>query len=140
MFRDLVPVTRTPRRTESWFDSFFDDDFFRMPVLNNDMKVDIKETEDAYQFMIEAPGVNKEQVAIEYKNEHLTVTVSHEDEVEEEKENYIRRERRSGSMCRTFRVGNIDKDKIKAKMENGILELTIPKDAAKETHYRIDIE
>lgn len=140
MFRDLVPMNRSPRRTDSWFDSFFDDDFFRVPILNNDMKADIQETEEAYLFTIEAPGANKDQINIEYKNEYLTVSVSHEDEVKEEKENFIRRERRSESMCRTFRVGNIDKNRIKAKMENGLLRITVPKDETKETHYKIDID
>ena len=140
MLRDIVPMGGSLKKTDDWFDSFFNDDFFRVPVVKNDMKVDIRETEKDYVFEVEIPGIKKEQVSIDYKNDYLTVGITREDEIKEEKKNYIRRERRSGNLCRTFRIGNVNRDDIKARIENGLLSIHVPKDEKKESSYRIDVE
>lgn len=52
MLRDIVPMGGSLKKTDDWFDSFFNDDFFRVPVVKNDMKVDIRETEKDYVFEV----------------------------------------------------------------------------------------
>ncbi|MDD6233541.1 Hsp20/alpha crystallin family protein [Frisingicoccus sp.] len=122
---------------ESLIDSFFDD--FAAPAkkvmryntpVNNIMKTDIKDTKEGYELDIELPGYNKEDVSAELKDGYLTISASTKsDEGEkDEKGKYIRRERYYGSCSRSFYVGEaITQEDIKARFENGILKLFVPK-------------
>ena len=122
---------------ESLIDSFFDDFAahakkvmrYNTPV-NNIMKTDIKDTKEGYELDIELPGYNKEDVSAELKDGYLTISASTKsDEGEkDEKGKYIRRERYYGSCSRSFYVGEaITQEDIKARFENGILKLFVPK-------------
>ncbi len=109
------------------------DDFFGMPVSGSShemMSTDVKETEDGYEVIMNLPGFTKEDVKGEVKDGYLTIsasTSSNKDEKDEDGK-YIRRERYSGSCSRSFYVGeNVTQEDIKAKFEDGTLQLTIPK-------------
>ena len=138
---------------ENLFDDFFDD--FRRPMKRREpigagipavMKTDIKETENAYELHIDLPGYSKDKVQAELKDGYLTVSANNTVE-NDEKDNdghFIRRERYYGSCSRSFYVGeHLTQDDIKAKFEDGILKLNVPKKEAKpeveEKHY-ISIE
>lgn len=98
------------------------------------MRTDIKEQKDGYELEIDLPGYKKEDIAAELKDGYLTITASSKKEAEEkdEKGTYIRRERYSGSCSRSFYVGeDITQEDIKAKFENGILKIGVPKKDAK---------
>ena len=105
------------------------------------MKTDVREKEDAYEVMIDLPGFKKEEVKIELKNGNLTIHAAQTLDKEEKKEGkYIRQERYSGNMSRSFYVGeNVKVQDVQAKFENGILTLDIPKKDPKkpveENHY-----
>ena len=127
--------------SENLFDDFFSDPFdMVMPrSLNalygkhgkNLMKTDVRETEDTYELDIDLPGFKKDEVNVELKSGYLTIqaaTTKNNDQKDEKTGNYIRRERYSGSCSRSFYVGkDITQEDIKAKYENGILVLAIPK-------------
>ena len=140
---------------ENLFDDFmsfpFDDPFFsRKPAKQERpaqhlMKTDIRETEGGYLLDIDLPGYAKEDVKLSLKEGYLTVKASKTENNDEKDEegNYIRRERYTGSMSRTFYVGNaVRPDEIKAKYEDGILQLSVPKKDPKavETENYIAIE
>ena len=94
------------------------------------MKTDIKETEKAYEFDIDLPGFKKENVHAELQDGYLTIQASTESETEEKSENgtYLRKERFTGSCRRSFYVGEeISEDDIRAKFEDGILHIVVPK-------------
>lgn len=114
------------------FDNFFDDGFFTPATRKvNTMKCDIKETGTHYLLSIELPGFKKEDVSLQLKNGNLTISANaHEDEKEEDPDTrYVRRERYSGSVSRTFYVGEeLKQSDIKATFENGELNITIPKE------------
>ena len=105
------------------------------------MKTDVREKEDAYEVMIDLPGFKKQEVKIELKNGNLTIHAAKTLDKEEKKEGkYIRQERYSGNMSRSFYVGeNVKVQDVQAKFENGILTLDIPKKDPKkpveENHY-----
>ena len=105
------------------------------------MKTDVREKEDAYEVMIDLPGFKKDEVKIELKNGNLTIHAAKTLDKEEKKEGkYIRQERYSGNMSRSFYVGeNVKVQDVQAKFENGILTLDIPKKDPKkpveENHY-----
>ena len=112
------------------FDGF--DGFFRpfIPVNKDLMRTDVRETENEFVFDVEVPGFKKEDISVTYDDGYVSVTAKRE-EKEDEKDNFLRRERNC-SCERSFYVGEIEKTLIKAKYENGVLTLTIPKDAPKE--------
>ncbi len=123
-------------RRNSLFDDFFNDPFFTDAYHNKQslMKTDIEDNGNGYVIDMELPGYKKEDVRAELKDGYLTIsadTVS-ENEVKDQK-NYIRRERYSGSVKRSFYVGSgLKQDDIKASFENGILKLVVPKEAPKQ--------
>ena len=119
---------------ESLLDDFFDypekSFSFRTSNANGLMKTDIKENEHAFEVSIALPGVKKDDIEIELKDEYLTVSAKTDMKKDEEdkKSNYIRRERYYGSCSRSFYVGDaVTENDIKASYEDGILTLDIPK-------------
>ena len=141
---------------ENLFDDFMNDfpfekHFFgeRNPLYGkhakNIMKTDVKETDNSYELDIDLPGFKKEDINVQLDNGYLTIAASKslEKEDEHEKSHYIRQERYSGSMNRSFYVGNdVKQEEIHAKYEDGILKLAVPKKAAKaiESNKYIQIE
>lgn len=123
------------------FDAF--DDFFR-PVFydeKRDLRTNIKETDKEYELDVEMPGYTKEQIKVALEDGYLTVSAKKEVKEEGDKKRYVRKEI-SESCSRSYYVGNdVQQSDIKAKYENGILTLTVPKSQPKEisTHY-ISIE
>lgn len=122
---------------DNLFDDFMDDMFTvdRMPVktMPSIMKTDIKETEDQYVLAIDLPGFKKEDVKIHLKDGYLNVSASSQNEEEEKDGKYLRRERYTGSMTRSFYVGeDLTEEDVKAKFGNGVLTLALPKEAPKK--------
>lgn len=105
------------------------------------MRTDIKENDDNYVMEVELPGLDKKDIHIDLKDGYLTISVNKDEHSDgNKKDNYIRRER-SFSCSRSYYVGDVSKEEIKAKYENGMLNVTIPKEAAKkEEQHRIEIE
>ena len=94
------------------------------------MKTDIVEKEDSFELMIDLPGFTKEDVKAELKEGYLNIQAERNTSSEEKDEEgkFIRRERYSGTCSRSFYVGDdLKQEDIKAKFENGILKLTVPK-------------
>ena len=124
------------------FDDLFDDDFFKTPFRTMDqhnahagelMRTDVKESDDGYQLEMSLPGIEKKDIKATLKDGYMTInaTTSKTNDDKDEKDHYIRRERYQGSVSRTFYVGeNLKEEDIKAKFENGILTLNIPKKEA----------
>ena len=103
------------------------------------MRTDVKENKTGYELEIELPGVKKEDVKAELKDGYLTVTASTDSKEEKQDGKYIRKERYSGTTSRSFYVGeDITEEDIKAKFENGILKVLVPKkeEQPKEELYR----
>ena len=90
---------------------------------------------------VEMPGLDKKDIGIELKDGYLNISVNKsEKEDGGKKDNYIHRER-SYSCQRSYYVGDVKKEEIKAKYENGMLNVTIPKETPKqENQHFIEIE
>ena len=119
----------------------FEDEFFgrKNPLYGkrakNLMKTDVKETENGYELDIDLPGFKKEEVQASLENGYLTISASKglDKDEKDKKGRYIRRERYSGAMSRSFYVGEgVEQKDIHAKFENGILKLTVPKTNAQK--------
>ena len=106
---------------------------FRNFNTNSLMNTDIRERDGSFELDIDMPGFNKEDLKAELKEGYLTISASTNKDNGEKDENgrYIRRERYVGSCSRSFYVGeDIKQDDIKAKFENGILKISVPKKEA----------
>ena len=119
----------------------FEDEFFGrnnplyLKRAKNLMKTDVKETENGYELDIDLPGFKKEEVQASLENGYLTISASKglDKDEKDKKGRYIRRERYSGAMSRSFYVGEgVEQKDIHAKFENGILKLTVPKTNAQK--------
>lgn len=133
------------------------------------MKTDVKETDNDYEVSIDLPGFKKEELQIELKDGYLTVsgaksveskeapkkdassdtnakkeTSGKEEKAEQKPAKYIRQERYSGNVSRSFYVGeDLDEKDVHAKFENGTLTLTFPKKPEKkavEEKHLVSIE
>ena len=92
-------------------------------------RCDIQDKGDNFLLEAELPGFNKEDISLDLKENTLTISAVHKDQSEEkdEKNGYVRRERKIGSFSRSFDVSGIDVSKIDAEYTNGILLLHLPK-------------
>lgn len=138
---------------ENLFDDMFDFDK-EMNHMNralygkhgrNMMKTDVRETDNSYELDIDLPGFKKDEINVQLDNGYLSISVAKGLDKDEEKKNskYIRRERYAGAMSRTFYVGdNLTQQDIKAKFENGILKISVPKkdvqQVAQNNHIAIE--
>ena len=130
---------------ENLFDDFFNDPFAMMMPQGRDplygkhaknlMKTDVRETENSFEVDMDLPGFKKDEVNLELKDGYLTVSADKAlDKDEKDNEGrYIRQERWSGSCSRSFYVGDAVKpEDVRAKFENGILQIALPKQEQKK--------
>ena len=125
-------VTRRNNDAANYYDKVFDN-FFR-PFFADEtadfMKTDVKETENAYLMEIEMPGFDKNEINMSLENGYITITAK---KVSESQDKYLKRER-SDSYSRSYYVGDIQKDSVSAKYENGVLVVSVPKEQQKLSH------
>ena len=126
------------------------DDWFRFPAMPSfpdvdrvlygkhaarEMKTDVREHEDSYEIDMDLPGFKKDQIKLEREQGYLTVSAAKgldKDETDK-KGTVIRQERYAGAMQRSFYVGeSLTEQDIKARFENGVLSLTVPKAETKK--------
>ena len=131
---------------ENLFDDFFTDPFGMMVMpqrhdplygkhSKNLMKTDVRETADSYELDIDLPGFKKDEVNVELKNGYLTIQASKglDKDESDKKGKYIRQERYAGSCSRSFYVGDVKPEDIKAKYESGVLTVLVPKEDIKKS-------
>lgn len=97
------------------------------------MKTDVHEHEDKYEVDIDLPGFKKDEITLNLEKGYLTVSAAKglDKDEKDKKGKLIRQERYAGSMQRTFFVGeNLTEEDVKAKFEDGVLKLTVPKKEA----------
>ena len=115
---------------QSLFD-IFNEPFFNMPAMNMSagFKVDVKDNGNAYELIADFPGLKKENITLDYENSYLTISAKTEEgnDEQDDKGNYIRRERHVGSMSRSFYIDNVDETKISAEFKDGTLKIDLPK-------------
>ncbi|OEK01004.1 hypothetical protein BFP97_05530 [Roseivirga sp. 4D4] len=132
----LVKGSRLFPETPSLLSGFFDDDsFFNLdfPRMGNGWPsripaANVKENENEYIIDLAAPGMAKGDFKIDIENGALTISSEKEEESEDKSDDYTRKEFSYSSFTRSFRLPeSINEDKIKAKYENGVLVVSLPK-------------
>ena len=119
---------------------FFFDDFLNdlePKKVDKMMKCDVYEEDNKYVIDRDAPGTKKENINLEYEDGNLTITVSAKKE-EHDNKKYLRRERVVVSKCsRSFYLGDINEDEIRAEFKDGILKISVPKENREINHKKI---
>lgn len=125
-------LPRIYRSFPGMWDDIFEKDFMPEVIYNGSFKnmpaVNIIEGNDEFTIEVAAPGLHKNDFKIDLENNRLTISSEKEDKIEDQNDNYVRTEFRYNSFCRSFTLPEtVDSEKIKAKHNNGILYVTIPK-------------
>ena len=142
------------RNDNNWMSNFFNDffDTDMMPRMNATAPaVNVKESDKGYVMEIAAPGLKKEYCRVSLdKDGNLNLKIEHkiehkeEDKAEDKKEHYLRREFNYSNYEQTYVLPeDVDKEKISAKVENGILTIDLPKmskEAEKEENKSIEVK
>jgi HSP20 family protein len=105
--------------------------------------VDVKEEEDKYIVMADLPGLEREDVSVLMGEGMLDISAKKQKESEEEREGFIRKERGYVSFHRRLALPeDVEEEGIEAKLEDGVLRLTIPrkKKEEKDLKKRIDVK
>ena len=121
-------------------DQFFTDSVARTGGSSFVPKVDVAESEKSYEVHVAAPGMSKDDFKIEFNEGYLTVSGERKFTNESKEKNFHSIETQYGSFVRSFNLPeNVDSEKINARYNNGILELTIPKDEKKALKQTIKV-
>ncbi|MBU5313107.1 Hsp20/alpha crystallin family protein [Tissierella carlieri] len=145
----LVPFNR---RNTSIFNSRFEDlynimdDFFNYNWSSNriggngSFKIDIQENDKEYIVEAALPGVKKEEIDIQLNDGRLSISVARDENISEEKKNYVYKESRYCSMSRAIYLDEAKSDEVKAKLDNGVLHITVSKKENTGNTKKIEIE
>lgn len=124
---DFVPTSFS-----NLVDRFFNESLARSGGSTFVPKVDILEKDQAFELHVAVPGMNKEDFKIDLKDNYLTISGERKFTNEKKDKNFHSVETQYGAFSRSFSLPeNVDGTKINAKYNNGILELSIPKDEKK---------
>ena len=130
--------------SENMFDDFFSDPFDREffgahnPLYGkhakNMMKTDIHEKENGYELAVELPGFKKDEINVDVSDGYLTIKAAKglDKDENDKKGRVIRQERYAGVCSRSFYIGDVKPEDVKAKYESGVLTLEVPKAEAKK--------
>ena len=145
----LIPFNKNlPSFQPRGFEDFYNmlDDFFsdawspRRSLAGDTFKIDVQENEREYLVDAELPGVKKEEISLELNDDRLTIGIQKEENNEEKRKNYIHKERRFSSMRRSIYLADANSEEVKAKLEDGVLKIVIPKAVKADNMRRIEIE
>ena len=136
-------------------DNLFDEDWADTPLMREYfgkgnflygkhakhlLRTDVRETEDAIEADIDLPGFKKDEIQGHLENGYLTVSAEKHADKQAGKGKYLRQERYSGTVSRTFYVGDALKpDDVKAKYEDGVLVVSLSKKAPEAIEQRSQI-
>lgn len=128
MSNDLMNRFNRLANSDDFF-SNFGRSFFNNWNEMKSLKSDIKETDKEYVVKIDMPGVDKKDIALNFKDDVLTVDAKRDsfDDESDQKGNIIASERDYGTYSRSYRLPQVDSKAISAKYEDGVLTVTLPK-------------
>lgn len=124
---DLMPFRKNENSIFSYLDDLEKNFFGGLSADVSQFRTDVVDKGDHYELQADLPGFSKEEIQIDVNGGTMTVRAEHNEEKEEKKENYVRRERRYGSFARRFDLTGIQPEEISAEYKDGVLSLKLPK-------------
>jgi len=123
------------------FDRFLDRDLLGHQWFNKVPAANIVDKKDNFSINLAVPGMEKKDFHVKIDNGLLTITAEKEEKVEEKDAEFTRREYNYNSFSRSFMLpDSVKPDKIKAKYENGVLNITLPKKEEVKKSSKTEIE
>lgn len=124
------------RHNRDFFNSFFDD-FDLRPTTSNLLTTDIVKEDGKHIITIEMPGYEKDDIKISVNNGYLNIEAvrNYEKNNEDEKVQYVRRERYYGTVKRSYYIGNVELKSINGTYKDGILKLEVPEETKVISEY-----
>ena len=105
----------------------------------NPMAMDVIEREDAFLIRANLPGITREQIKIVNRDDHIVIEARQDSPNEEKQPKVMHSERYAGSYVRSVYIPqNCDQEAIKARLQDGVLELVVPKVVEKKKEISID--
>lgn len=126
----MLPYRR-PSEMANLFNDFDRDFFAPFPSFASGFSTDITDEGDHYLLSAELPGFSRDDISVDVEGDQMVIRASHEEEKEENKKKYVHRERTYGTYTRRFDINGIDVEHISAKYDDGVLQLTLPKQEKK---------
>jgi HSP20 family protein len=117
----------TPFKRENSDMAGGDNSAARMEMNQNPFIADVRESDDAYLIEAELPGIRKEDIGVDYKDNYLTLSARREDKAANVSDNFVKRERHFGDLKRSFYVDDIDESRIETSFQDGILRVVLYK-------------
>lgn len=113
-----------------------------MESLDQVLKTDINETDDQYQVKVDVPGIDKQDVKLDYRDNTLSIKVQKDsfEDHEDQDQNVVMNERRTGTLQRQYALPNVAADKITAVQADGVLTITLPKTQPSNDDGQIEIQ
>lgn len=146
----LVPFNKKNKEisTNTGFEDFYNvlDDYFsndwpfKRTLTHDTFKVDVEDNGNEYLIEAEVPGIDKKYINVELNDGKLMISITRDENSESKKKNFIHRERRYSSMSRSIYLEDAKPDGIKAKLENGLLKVVVPKEEKPNNSITIDVE
>ena len=128
MLPNILRRNRMPGLLDEFFGTDWLNDNYMRDFTPTVPAVNISEDNQEYRIEVAVPGLNKKDVKIDLHNNVLTISSEKKEDTEEKKEDYMRREFYYSSFKRSFTLPEtVDRDKIKASHNEGILTVNIPK-------------
>mgnify|MGYP003592404257 FL=1 len=122
-------------------DDYFSNDWpFKRTLTHDTFKVDVEDNGNEYLIEAEVPGIDKKDINVELNDGKLMISITRDENSESKKKNFIHRERRYSSMSRSIYLEDAKPDGIKAKLENGLLKVVVPKEEKPNNSITIDVE
>jgi HSP20 family protein len=121
-------------------EDFFDDKWTLKPFKGELLKVDIQELDNEYRIEAEVPGFKKEEIEVEIHDQTLMIRAKHHEAKDIKNKNYLQQERSYNEMYRSIYLVNALATGVKAKLENGVLKLTVLKEKNLKIANKIEIE
>ena len=130
--RNMAPRGFFDEFSNDFFRPFFEEGFGGMMRADRGMKVDVRDEGEKFVLEADMPGVDKDHLTVEVNDGVLTISANYEQESEQKNDDsrYVYRERRVGSMSRSFNVEGIREEDITAAFKDGVLKLELPKQEA----------
>jgi HSP20 family protein len=129
-----------PQSFSSMLDRFFNESVNSKGFSGFTPHVDASETEASYEIEVALPGIRKEDITIDFQEGKLSISGERHFEKREEGRRYQMLETQYGKFSRSFYLpDNVNPDQIEAKLTDGILQVTVPKDAKKTMKRQINI-
>ena len=142
---NMIPYDRYQRAlSRTWpfdsFDSLFDAPFQALSTSASGFKMDVEDTGDAYVVSAELPGVTKDQVDVELNEGRLSISVNKTESEEVKGKNFLHKETSEWSATRGVYLKDAATEGLSAKLEGGVLNISVPKQVEKPNVTKVAID